>query len=134
MHCLAYFFTKEFFTKNNVTVVPTHPIVLFPRLKIKLKGRHFDTPVVTEVEWQAALNILKEHNFHDAFENGRSTGNGAYAWKGTTLRVMVASKPKVTFNQHQSLKLWVTLQAFGIFKITQELRTVFLPSKNLTNA
>jgi hypothetical protein len=30
-------------------------------------------------------------------KNGRSTGNGAYARKGTALRVMVASRPKVIF-------------------------------------
>jgi hypothetical protein len=30
------------------------------------------------------------------FKNGRSAGNGAYVWKGTTSRVMVASKPKVS--------------------------------------
>jgi hypothetical protein len=38
-----YFFTKEFFTKNNMTVVlhPPH-FHLFPPLKIKLKRRHFD--------------------------------------------------------------------------------------------
>jgi hypothetical protein len=29
--------------------------------------------------------------------NGRSTGNGAYTRKGTTLRVMVASRSKVSF-------------------------------------
>jgi hypothetical protein len=30
-------------------------------------------------------------------EHSRSTGNSAYMQKGTTLRVMVASKPKVSF-------------------------------------
>jgi hypothetical protein len=30
-------------------------------------------------------------------KNGRSTGNVAYVWKGTTLRVMVPSRPKVSF-------------------------------------
>jgi hypothetical protein len=42
---------------------PTHPAFLFPRLKVKLKGRHFDTIEVIEAESQAALNILGEHDF-----------------------------------------------------------------------
>jgi hypothetical protein len=30
-------------------------------------------------------------------KNGRSTQNGAYSWKGTTSRVTLGSKPKVSF-------------------------------------
>jgi hypothetical protein len=30
-------------------------------------------------------------------KNDRSTGRGAVAWKGTTVRVMVASRSKVSF-------------------------------------
>jgi hypothetical protein len=52
---------------------------------------------VIEAESQAVLNILMEHGFQDAFlKNGRSAENGAYWWKETTLRVMVASRPKVS--------------------------------------
>jgi hypothetical protein len=40
---------------------------LFSRLKIKLKGRHFDTIEVLEAESQAVLNTLTEHNFQDTF-------------------------------------------------------------------
>jgi hypothetical protein len=47
---------------------PTHPTFLFLRLKIKLKGRHFDTTEVIEVESQAVLNTLTEHDFKDAFK------------------------------------------------------------------
>jgi hypothetical protein len=50
---------------------PTHPThltwppatFLFPWLKIKLKGRHFDTTEAIK----ARLNTLTEHNFQDAF-------------------------------------------------------------------
>jgi hypothetical protein len=63
-------------------------------LKIKLKGRYFDR---TEADLQAALNALTEHDFQDALKNGRRAVNGSYAWKGTTWRVMVASRPKVSF-------------------------------------
>jgi hypothetical protein len=37
-------------------------------LKIKLKGRHFDTTEVMEAESQVVLNTLTELNFQDAFE------------------------------------------------------------------
>jgi hypothetical protein len=37
-------------------------------LKIKLKGRHFDTIEVIRVESQAVLNALAEHNYQDAFK------------------------------------------------------------------
>jgi hypothetical protein len=37
-------------------------------LKIKLKGRHFDTTEVIEAESRAVLNTLIEHDFQDAFK------------------------------------------------------------------
>jgi hypothetical protein len=37
-------------------------------LKIKLKGRHFDTIEVMEAELQAVLNTFTEHDFQDAFK------------------------------------------------------------------
>jgi hypothetical protein len=32
-------------------------------------------------------------------KNGRSIGNDPYMWKGITSRVIVASRPKVSFDQ-----------------------------------
>jgi hypothetical protein len=89
-----------FLTKNTVTVVP-HPLYfsLFPLLKKKLKGRHFDTIEVIETESQAVMNTITEHDFQDAFQNLRRSGNGAQARKGTTSRVMVARRSKVSFDQ-----------------------------------
>jgi hypothetical protein len=77
------------FSPRNMTVI-THPLThltwpsvtfLFPQLKIKLKGHHFDTTEVIEAESQAVLNSLTELDFQDAFKNGRSPGNCAYAQK-----------------------------------------------------
>jgi hypothetical protein len=70
---------EVFFTKNNMTDI-LHPayFYLFPQLKMKLKGCHFDTIEVMEAESQAVLNSLTELGFQDAFKNGRSAGNGAY--------------------------------------------------------
>jgi hypothetical protein len=63
------FFTGKFVIKNNWIVVPHPPyFTLFPRVKIKPYGRHFDTVEVIKVESQVVLNTLKEHNFQDAFK------------------------------------------------------------------
>jgi hypothetical protein len=56
---------------------------------MKLKGRHFVTTEVIEAESLAVLNTITEHDFQDAFKNGRSPGNGAHVLKGTTSRVTV---------------------------------------------
>jgi hypothetical protein len=57
-------------------------------LKIKLKGRHFDTTVVIE-------NTITEHDFQD--KNDKSAGNSAYAQNEITSRMIVAGRPKVSF-------------------------------------
>jgi hypothetical protein len=71
------FFTREFFTKNNITVVPHPPcspdlppcgFSLFPRLKMKVKGHYFDILKVIKEESQVVLNTLTELNFQDAFK------------------------------------------------------------------
>jgi hypothetical protein len=41
-------------------------------LKIKLKGRHFDTNVVIEAELQVALNTLTEHGLQEEFKKGQN--------------------------------------------------------------
>jgi hypothetical protein len=68
-HLTLFFFNRELLTKSNMTVVlcPLY-FSLFPRLKIKLKGRHFDTIEVNEAESQAVLNTLTEHGFQGAFK------------------------------------------------------------------
>jgi hypothetical protein len=82
-----------------MTVIPHPPyFFLFPQLKVKLKGHHFDTVEVIEVDSQVVLDTLNEHHFQDAFKkNDTSTGNGAHESKGTTFRVIVTSRRKVTF-------------------------------------
>jgi hypothetical protein len=73
----TFFFTSDFWTKSNMIVISHPPYLpdlapcdcsLFSELKLKLKGRHFDTIEVTEAESQAVLHILTEHNFQDAFK------------------------------------------------------------------
>jgi hypothetical protein len=69
---------------------------LFPRLKIKLKGRHFDTVEVIEAESLVVLNTLTEHNFQDAFKKLQKHWD-QYMHMETDLRVMVVSRSKVNF-------------------------------------
>jgi hypothetical protein len=61
--------TLPFAPKATWLSFPTHPSFLFPRLKIKLKGRHFYTIAVIVTESQALLNTLTEHDFQDEFKN-----------------------------------------------------------------
>jgi histone-lysine N-methyltransferase SETMAR len=40
---------------------------LFPKLKMKLKGQHFETVSDIQRKSQAVLDSIKERDFHDAF-------------------------------------------------------------------
>jgi hypothetical protein len=92
----TYFCTREFLTKNNMTVFPhSSYFSLYPRLKIKLKGRHIDKIEAIEAESQMVLYNLTEHDFQDAFKKGRIAGNGAYAREGKSSRVMAAAVPEI---------------------------------------
>jgi hypothetical protein len=66
--------------------VVSHPpyFFLFPRFKVKLKGRHFDTTEAAEAESEAVLNTFTEHDFRRHLKNGRIAGNDAYERKGIT--------------------------------------------------
>ena len=69
--------TRCFLTDNNMTVV-SHPpyspdlapsdFFLFPKLKMKLKGRRFQTEEI-QAESQAVLNTLRENDFQESFKN-----------------------------------------------------------------
>jgi transposase len=69
--------TTEFVTNNNMVIIPHPPYLpdlapcdfaLFPKLKRKLKGRHFETVCDIQMELQAVLNSITENDFHGAFE------------------------------------------------------------------
>jgi hypothetical protein len=67
---LKLLFRQGFFLpKNNITIVldPAY-FSPFPRLKIKLKDRHFDTIDVIEAESQVVQNTFTEHDFQEAFK------------------------------------------------------------------
>jgi hypothetical protein len=79
MLCIAAKFVPRLLTLclNNMVIV-LHPpylpdlapcdFALFPKLKIKLKGRRFDTASDILRESQMILDSTKENYFHNAFE------------------------------------------------------------------
>ena len=73
----AALLTRRFLTANNMTVMPHPPyspdlapkdFFLFPKLKMKLKGRRFQTEEI-QIESQAVLNTLRENDFQECFKN-----------------------------------------------------------------
>jgi len=74
----AALLTRPFLTDNDTTVVPHPPhspdlapsdFLLFPKLKMKLKGRRFQTLEEIQAQSQAVLNTLRENDFHERFKN-----------------------------------------------------------------
>jgi hypothetical protein len=67
--CYISFFTREFLTKNNMTGVPhPHFFSLFPRLTIKLNGRHFWHNWGDWSRILGSVNTLTEQDFQDEFK------------------------------------------------------------------
>jgi transposase len=69
--------TTEFVTNNNMVIVPRPPsspdlascdFAFFPKLKMKLKRRRFETVPDIQRESQAVLDSIKENDFHCASE------------------------------------------------------------------
>jgi hypothetical protein len=62
---------------NNTVIVPHHPCsqdlapcdsAFFPKLKMKLKERHFEASSDIQRDSQALFDNIKENDFHGAFE------------------------------------------------------------------
>jgi hypothetical protein len=114
--------------------LPTNPTYLFPRLEIKLIGRHFDTAEVIQAESQTVLNTLQNKTSRTHLQNGRA-GNGAYTRKGTTSRWWWPVDPKLflTTWQHQYRKLWMVLCTF-FFNFPLHLQSVPVHSANVVKS
>jgi hypothetical protein len=77
-HRLRFPFSPGFFYQKQNDCFPQPPYFsLFPLLKIKLEGRHFDTIEVIEAELQAVLITLTEHDFQFALKNDRNSVDDA---------------------------------------------------------
>ena len=72
--------TYQFLAKNKIAVIP-HPsyspdlapcnFFLFPKMKLKLKGRRIDTIEEIQAESQRVLDTLTEKDFQKAFQKWR---------------------------------------------------------------
>jgi len=94
----AALLTRRFLTDNNMTMVlqPSNSpdlapsdFFLFPKLKMKLKGRRYQTEEI-QAQSQAVLNTLRENDFQECFKNWHAAGIIVKPQKGTTLKVMPA--------------------------------------------
>jgi hypothetical protein len=64
-----FHFQQGILDQNQQDCCPHTPYFsLFPPMKIKLKGCHFDTIEVIEIESQAVQDTLTEHHIQDAFK------------------------------------------------------------------
>jgi hypothetical protein len=70
----------NFLARYKMTVIPHPPhsphlapcdIFLFPKTKLKLKGRRFDTIEQLQAEWQTVLDSVTERGFQGAFQKWR---------------------------------------------------------------
>jgi hypothetical protein len=64
---------------------------LFPKMKTKLKGRHFETVSAIQRESQAVLDSIKENDFHGASEAWKKDGIAVDVPKMAILKEMAAS-------------------------------------------
>jgi hypothetical protein len=86
-------------TNNNMVIIPHPPYLpdlapcdftLFPKLKMKPKGRHFETMSDIQRESQVVLDSIKASDFHSAFEAWKNDGITVYVSKETILKEMAA--------------------------------------------
>ena len=86
----AVLLTRRFLTDNNMIVVPHPPYspdlaprdFLFPELKMKLKGRRFQTLEEIQAEVQAVLNMLRENDLNECFKNWQRCWDLCHASEG----------------------------------------------------
>jgi histone-lysine N-methyltransferase SETMAR len=62
----------------------------FPKLKMKLMGRRFETVPDIQRESQAVLDSIQDNDFHGAFEAWKNDGIAVYVPKETILKEMAA--------------------------------------------
>ena len=94
------FKVSQFLAKNSMTVVPHPPyspdlapcdFFLFPKLKLRMKGRRFDTIEEIQEESQRVLDTIQKGTSRDASKHGRKVGTAVFVQKGSTLKVMEES-------------------------------------------
>jgi hypothetical protein len=82
---------------------------LFPKMKLKLKRRRFDTIEEIQAESQRLLGTLTEKDFQKTLQNGGDGGTGVCMRQGANSLLMVADRPYGEFYDFCS----VSLEYFG---------------------
>jgi hypothetical protein len=72
-------------------------------MKLKLKGRRFDTIEEIQAELQRVLDTLTEKDLQEGSKTGGDGGTGVYMREGTTWRVMAADRPYGEFYEFYSV-------------------------------
>ena len=87
----AALLTRRFLTDNNMTMVPHPPyspdlapsdLFLFPKLKMKFKGRRFQRLEEIQAESQAVPNTLRENDFQKYLKNWQNHWDRCQASEG----------------------------------------------------
>ena len=92
---------QQFLAKNKIAVILLPPyspdlapcdFFLFPKMKMKLKGRRFDTTEEIQAETQEVLDTLTERDFQETFQKWRRRWDRCLHAGGTTPRVTAADR------------------------------------------
>jgi transposase len=93
--------TQQFLAKHKMAVIPHPPyspvlapceFFLFPKMKLKLKGRLFVTIEEIQAESQRVLDTLTEKDFQEAFQKWRRRWDRCLHAGGTNSRVMASDR------------------------------------------
>jgi hypothetical protein len=107
--------TTKFEPNNNMVIIP-HPtylalcdFALFPKLKMKLKGQHFETVSDFQRESQAVLDSIKENDFQGCF------------WSVEKMMGLLCMFPRRLFWRRWQPKPSKSGQHFFFFYVVREL-------------
>ena len=78
-------------------------------MKLKLKGRRFDTITEIQAETQKVLTLWQKRTFRKLSKNEGDGGTDVYIREGTTSRVTATDRPYGKFYDFYS----VSLETFG---------------------
>jgi len=90
--------TREFLAHNSIIALPQMPyspdlapcdFFLFPKMKLQLKGRHFDTVEEIQRESQNAVGRLREQDFQHVFQQWQRRWDRCVAAQGDYLKGML---------------------------------------------
>jgi hypothetical protein len=121
-----------FWRNTKWLLSPTHRIpnlapcdFLFPKMKLNLKGRRFDTIEEIQAESQTVLTVWQKRTSRKSSKNGGDGGTGVCMQEGPTSRVMAAVRPYGEFYEFYSVSPEYFGHTLYLFSITLSSR----PSK-----